>query len=196
MKISEINILCINNATMKDTPTMPRNFLHVSISIFCYFVFTSLISFLLIVGVSSCSSSKPTIQPIETVYVYKDTTVIHTDTIHIDLPNESMTDVVIPTDTLHLETSLAKAEAYIDTTTNTLKGSIENKDAQIEKEIIYKDKIIEKQVFKEIPIEVVKEVKVKDKPWYFNILSIFALLGLATLIRFIKKILNMICHLG
>lgn len=175
---------------------MPRNFLHVSISIFCYFVLTSLISLLLIVGVSSCSSSKPTIQPIETVYVYKDTTVIHTDTIHIDLPNESMTDVVIPTDTLRLETSIAKAEAYIDTTTNTLKGSIENKDAQIEKEIIYKDKIIEKQVFKEIPIEVVKEVKVKEKPWYFNILSIFALLGLATLIRFIKKILNMICHSG
>lgn len=181
---------------LKDTPTMTRNFLHVSMSIFNYFVLTSLISLLLIVGVSSCSSSKLTIQPIETVYVYKDTTIIHTDTIHIDLPKESQTDVVIPTDTLRLETSIAKAEAYIDTVTNTLKGSIENKDAQIEKEIVYKDKIIEKQVFKEIPIEVVKEVKVKEKPWYFNILSIFALLGLATLIKFIKKILNMICHLG
>ena len=180
---------------LKDTATNRSNTTLVSSIIVCFVLF--LLCLLSLAAVSSCSSSKPVIiQPIETIYQYKDSTIIHTDTIHIDLPNESMTDVVIPTDTLHLETSIAKAEAYIDTTTNTLKGKIENKDVPIEKEIRYEEKIIEKIVNKEIPVEVVKEVKVKEKPWYFNILSIFALLGLATLIKIIKKIVNMICHLG
>lgn len=86
-----------------------------------------------------------------TEYVTKDS-IVYT-------PVEVIKEVVPELDTLYMETSVAKAKAYLDTNLNTLKGEMKNK-----KEIIYKDKIvyrdsiiIQKQEVS-IPVEVEKKV--------------------------------------
>lgn len=43
-------------------------------------------------------------------------------------PIERIVDIVPQYDTLHLQTSLAKSKAWVDTTTHTLKGEIQNKE--------------------------------------------------------------------
>jgi len=115
-----------------------------------------LISILVLI---SCGTIKPV--PVETIYNYRDSVIVHVDSIAVDVPVERYVDLVNYTDTLVLETSVAKATAYADTTTRTLKGRIENKPVQLKKEIVYQDRIIEKEVTKEVPVpvEVTKEVK-------------------------------------
>ena len=86
-----------------------------------------------------------------TEYITKDS-IVYT-------PVEVIKEVVPELDTLYMETTVAKAKAYLDTNLNTLKGEMKNK-----KEIIYKDKIvyrdsiiIQKQEVP-VPVEVVKKV--------------------------------------
>lgn len=88
-------------------------------------------------------------------------------------------DVVNDYDTLNLETSYAKATAYVDTTHRTLRGAIENKpDAPVKTQIKWKEKIVYKDsiVTKEVPVEVIKEVTKYPKTyWWFMAISIAAL---------------------
>lgn len=97
------------------------------------------------------------------------------------LEKERIVDVVKPYDTLNLETTYAKAQAYVDTTLRALKGSIENKpDVPVKTQIKWKERIIYrdsiKTVEKEVPVEVIKEVKVYPKTyWWFMAISIAAL---------------------
>lgn len=74
------------------------------------------------------------------------------------IPAEKEADIALPTDTLRLETSLAKAKAWVDTTTNTLKGILQNKTG-ITKEYVFKDRVEYRDSIQrvEIPVEVVKE---------------------------------------
>lgn len=82
--------------------------------------------------------------PIETStlenIVYKDTTIFRDSIVYI--PVEKIKEIVPQYDTLHLETSLAVADAYVDSTTNTLRGNIENKKG-IEYKYVYKDRLVE-----------------------------------------------------
>lgn len=126
----------------------------------------------LIALLTSCAITKPRE---EVVYNYKDSTVVH----HIDsikiIPVEKVVDIVTSYDTLRLETSLAKAEAHVDTMTHTLKGKIENKQGYTQKtKIEYRDRIIRDTTKIKVPYEVEKEVVVKPKIypfllWYFII---------------------------
>lgn len=115
------------------------------------------------------------------VYNIVDSTVYH--------PVEVVKDVVPVYDTLKLETSLANAEAYVDTTTHTLKGKIENK-----KDIVYKYKYITKTEYKdsiqikEVPVEVEKIVTKTKHPFYESILWLFSL---CFLVPFIIKIIKL-----
>lgn len=117
----------------------------------------------------------------ETVVHYIDSTRWHDSTIVSYLTKERYVDIRSIYDTLHLETSYATATAYVDTSYKALKGIIENKDTvpvktQIKwkERIVYKDSI--RTVEKEIPVEVIKEVKVYPKTyWLFMAISIFAL---------------------
>lgn len=82
------------------------------------------------------------------------------------IPKERIVDVVAQYDTLNLETSLAVSQAYVDTTTHTLKGKIENKQGiqqQYTEKIIYKEHRDTLWREKEVPVEVVKEKKVVPK---------------------------------
>ena len=103
-----------------------------------------------------------------TEYITKDS-IVYT-------PVEVIKEVVPELDTLYMETSVAKAKAYLDTNLNTLKGEMKNK-----KEIIYKDKIVYRDSIviqkQEVPVEVEVEKKVVPKWVYYSLgLNILAII--------------------
>ena len=108
-----------------------------------------------------------------TEYITKDS-IVYT-------PVEVIKEVVPELDTLYMETSVAKAKAYLDTNLNTLKGEMKNK-----KEIIYKDKIVYRDsiVFQkqEVPIEIKIEKKVVPG-WCWWLLGINILAIIVFVIR-------------
>ena len=86
------------------------------------------------------------------------------------MTKERYVDIASVYDTLHLETSYAEATAYIDTSYRALKGTIENKDnVPVKTQIKWKEKIVYRDsirtVEKEVPVEVIKEVKVYPKTY-------------------------------
>ena len=103
-----------------------------------------------------------------TEYITKDS-IVYT-------PVEVIKEVVPELDTLYMETSVAKAKAYLDTNLNTLKGEMKNK-----KEIIYRDKIVYRDSIviqkQEVPVEVEVEKKVVPKWVYYSLgLNILAII--------------------
>lgn len=113
---------------------------------------TVLILFFLLL--SGCGTTKYV--PVKETEYVRDTVILKADTVRMTIPVEKIVEVVPQFDTLRMETSVAKAEAYADTATGTLKGKIENKPYEQNKEIQYTEKIrtVEKRV--EVPVEVVK----------------------------------------
>ncbi|MBQ3414539.1 MAG: hypothetical protein IJH39_04160 [Clostridia bacterium] len=90
-------------------------------------------------------------------------------------------------DTLNLETSLAAAKAYLDTTNKKLAGEIKNKDTSIPYQIKWKEKIVYRDslVYKEKEIPVPYEMPVKFVPKFYKfclIWFIVSVLGLAAFI--------------
>ncbi len=146
---------------------------------------TILLSILLCI---SCGTVKPTTVPIETIYNYRDSVIVRVDSVKVDVPVERYVDIVNELDTLVLETSVAKAIAYADTTTRTLKGEIKNKPTQLKKEIVYQDRVIEKEVYKDKPVYVEVEKEVKVHPWYERILWFLSLIGCTSIIYIGYKI--------
>lgn len=141
--------------------------------------FSSFITYLVILlTLFGCGTIKPV--PVETIIQYetRDSLVLRDSTVII--PVERVVDVVPPYDTLKLETSMAEALAWVDTTTHTLKGKLENKTG-IQYKYLYKDRVEYRDsiVTKEIPVEVEKIVN-KHYPyekwlWMYFILSIAAI---------------------
>ena len=111
-----------------------------------------------------------------TEYVTKDS-IVYT-------PVEVIKEVVPELDTLYMETSVAKAKAYLDTNLNALKGEMKNK-----KEIIYRDKIVYRDSIiiqkQEVPVEV--EVVKKVVPswcWWLLGINILAVIYFAIRLYF------------
>ncbi len=94
----------------------------------------------------------------------------------VEVPVERVVDVVPLYDTLRLETSVAEAEAYVDTVFHALRGNIRNK-SQILRETIrtteveYRDSVVYREV--PVPYEVEREVKVVPK--FYRFLAWYAL---------------------
>ena len=128
----------------------------------------------ILIFLSSCSCFKHV--PREEIhYVQKDSTILKiVDSVRI-IPVEKVIDIVHPYDTLKLETSLAQAEAFVDTTTHTLKGKIEG----LEKCVKIVEKYVEKcdTIYVKVPVtvEVVKEKKVVPKFFWGTL--VYAVLG-------------------
>ena len=101
----------------------------------------------------------------------KDTVLIKADTVKVDIPVEVKVNVVPELDTLKMETSVAEAQAYLDTLTQTLKGTLKNKKTELKKEIqvVEKTKYVEHKVEVPVPYEV---VKTKTPLWAWIMLSI------------------------
>ena len=96
----------------------------------------------------------------QTIVNYRDSLVIRDSVRLISLPVESEKDYSRYPDTLYLETSLAGAKTWLDTSANVLRGEIHNKPVAklpvpVKEHTVYKDNL----VYKEVPVEVVKEVK-------------------------------------
>ena len=121
------------------------------------------------VAILACSCGTPKYIT-EKEYI-KDTVVVKADTVKVEIPKEVVVNVVPQLDTLKMETSVAESTAYLDTLTQTLKGSIKNKKTELKKEIqvVEKTKYVEHKVEVPVPYEV---VKTKTPLWAWIMLSI------------------------
>ena len=118
----------------------------------------------LVMGCGICKRQYiPVESKIDSIYIEK--VVERIDTVNIEVPGEKV--YVIAADSSHLETTVAISDAKIDST-GMLHHSLENKDVELKKEIVYIDRIIEKkvEVEKEVPVEV--KVPVKYVPNYYK----------------------------
>lgn len=123
--------------------------------------------------------------------VIRDSVRVKDSTIFIQIPIERIVDVVPVYDTLKLETTLAQAEAYVDTLTHTLKGNIVNRRDSIKVVVKYLDRKVEilrdSIQVKEVPVEVEVIRKVIPKwVWYLLVFNVLVLLILG--VRFYLKL--------
>ena len=135
-----------------------------------------LIALLLLITATACKTIQYVPIKGDTVVEYRDTTIWKDSLIYT--PVEVVKEVVPQMDTLNMETSLASATAYVDTTTNTLKGSIKNKKG-ITEQIKWREKIVYRDslVTQEVPVEVQVTKEVKTHFWYEKILWVLSLLA-------------------
>lgn len=128
------------------------------------------------------SCSTPKYITVKETEVIKDTVKIKADTVRVEIPKEVVVNVVPELDTLKMETSIAESTAYLDTLTNTLKGTLKNKKTELQKEIqtVEKIKFVEHKV--EVPVEV-EVVKTKTPRWAWVLLLINITVVVSFLIR-------------
>ena len=128
------------------------------------------------------SCSTPKYITVKETEVIKDTVKIKADTVRVEIPKEVIVNVVPELDTLKMETSIAESTAYLDTLTNTLKGTLKNKKTELQKEIqtVEKTKFFEHKV--EVPVEV-EVVKTKTPRWAWVLLLINITVLVSFLIR-------------
>ena len=129
---------------------------------------------------TSCSTIKY-IPVKETEYVTVTETLVDT-VIKWEPPIEKIVNETKDT-TSTVETSLAKSTATVSN--GTLHHSIENKKDSIKTKIVYKDKIVTKTEYKEVPVEVEVEKKVVPSwcCWLLGI-NILVIIGFAIRLYF------------
>ena len=135
---------------------------------------------LIILLLTSCSTIKY-IPVKETEYVTVTETLV--DTVIKWAPPIEKTDKETKDTTSTVETSLAKSTATVSN--GTLHHTIENKKDSIKTKIVYKDKIVTKTEYKEVPVEV--EVEKKVVPgwcWWLLGINILAAIGFAIRLYF------------
>ena len=137
------------------------------------------------VAILACSCGTPKYITVKEKEYIKDTVLIKADTVKVDIPVEVKVNVVPELDTLKMETSVAEAEAFLDTLTQTLKGSLKNKKIELKKEIqtIEKTKFVERKVEVPVPYEVVK-TKVPLWAWILLSFNVSLLIGFLIRLKF------------
>ena len=129
---------------------------------------------LFLLSFMGCSTTRyATVSGVEKeVTNYKDSIRIR-DSIVV-IPVERIVDIVPQYDTLKLETTQARAKAYVDTTLHLLRGSIENKDkakTEIREVVKFVERTDTIYVEKPVPYEV--EKKVRYVPAFFKFTALF-----------------------
>lgn len=133
----------------------------------------------------ACASQKVVYVPTEaqTIIEYRDSVVHIIDTIKIEVPRESIKEVMPLIDTSRLETSVAWSEAYIDTLDRKLHHRLENKQTALKAKvdtivkIEYVDKIIERAVIQEVEVPVKYVPTIYKYSLWFSIAVIAFILG-------------------
>lgn len=118
---------------------------------------------------------------------YKDSIRIR-DSIVI-IPIERIVDIVPIYDTLKMETTQARAKAYVDTTLHLLRGSIENKDktkTEVREVIKFVERTDTLYIEKPIPYEVEKKVRYVPAIYKLSLIFMIATIFL-TVIRLILR---------
>ena len=105
------------------------------------------------------------------------------------IPVERIVDIVPAYDTLNLETTQARAKAYVDTTLHLLRGSIENKDkakTEVREVIRFVERTDTVYVEKPVPYEVEKRVRYVPAIYKLSLIFMIATIVLA-IIRLILR---------
>lgn len=118
----------------------------------------------------------------------------HKDSIRIRdsivvIPVERIVDIVPVYDTLKMETTQAKAKAYVDTTLHLLRGSIENKDkakTEVREVIKFVERTDTLYIEKPVPYEVEKQVRYVPAIYKLSLIFMIATIVL-TVIRLILR---------
>ena len=133
--------------------------------------------FILLFIVCSCGPVRYIpIEKNETINI-RDSVVLRDSTVITYLQKEKIKEIVPELDTLVMNTKYAKSVSYLDTTTNTLQGTLEQLDSvPVKTKILYKDRIIYKDHFIDRDVPVPVEVKEKYIPKIFWINLIFNIL--------------------
>lgn len=152
-------------------------------------LFNIFLFIILLLSFVGCSTTRyvPVKETEKEVVNYKDSVRIR-DSIVV-IPVERIVDVVPAYDTLRLETTQARAKAYVDTTLHLLRGSIENKDkakTEVREVVKFVERTDTVYVEKPVPYEV--EKKVRYVPAIYKLSLIFMIAAIAlTVIRLILK---------
>ena len=118
---------------------------------------------------------------------YKDSIRIR-DSIVV-IPVERIVDVVPTYDTLKLETTQARAKAYVDTALHLLRGSIENKDkakTEVREVVKFVERTDTIYIEKPVPYEVEKKVRYVPAIYKLSLIFMIAAIGLTVLRLFLK----------
>ena len=133
-----------------------------------------IIYIIFILSFIGCSTTRyvPVKETEKEVTNYKDSIRIR-DSIVV-IPVERIVDIVPAYDTLNLETTQAKAKAYVDTTLHLLRGSIENKE-RAKTEVREVVKFVERTdtIYVENPLPYEVEKKVRYVPAFFKFTALF-----------------------
>ena len=138
-------------------------------NIFLFIVFTVfLLSFV------GCSTTRyvPVKEIEKEVTNYKDSIRIR-DSIVV-IPVERIVDIVPQYDTLKMETTQARAKAYVDTTLHLLRGSIENKNnskTEVREVVKFVERTDTLYIEEPVPYEV--EKRVRYVPAFFKFTALF-----------------------
>ena len=136
-----------------------------------------------------CSTTRyvPVKETEKEVVNYKDSIQIR-DSIVV-IPVERIIDIVPQYDTLKLETTQAKAKAYVDTTLRLLRGSIENKErakTEVREVVKFVERTDTIYVEKPVPYEVEKRVRYVPSIYKLSLIFMIAAIGL-TVLRLILR---------
>ena len=136
-----------------------------------------------------CSTTRyvPVKETEKEVVNYKDSIRIR-DSIVVT-PIERIVDVVPTYDTLKLETTQARAKAYVDTTLHLLRGSIENKDkakTEVREVIRFVERTDTVYIEKPVPYEVEKKVKYVPAIYKLSLIFMIAAIGLTVIRLFLR----------
>ena len=113
----------------------------------------------------------------------------HKDSIRIKdsivvIPVERIVDIVPAYDTLKLETTQARAKAYVDTTLHLLRGSIENKDkakTEVREVVKFVERTDTLYIDKPVPYEVEKQVRYVPAIYKLALIFMIATIALAVI---------------
>lgn len=136
-----------------------------------------------------CSTTRyvPAKETEKEVTNYKDSIRIK-DSIVV-IPVERIVDIVPAYDTLNLETTQAKAKAYVDTALHLLRGSIENKDkakTEVREVVKFVERTDTLYIDKPVPYEVEKQVRYVPAIYKLSLIFMIATIVL-TVIRLILR---------
>ena len=136
-----------------------------------------------------CSTTRyvPVKETEKEVTNYKDSIRIR-DSIVV-IPVERIVDVVPAYDTLKLETTQARAKAYVDTTLHLLRGSIENKDkakTEVREVVKFVERTDTIYIEKPVPYEVEKKVRYVPSIYKWSLIFMIATIFL-TVLRLILR---------
>ena len=152
-------------------------------------IFLFILITILLLSFMGCSTTRyvPVKEVEKEVTNYKDSIRIR-DSIVV-IPVERIVDIVPQYDTLKMETTQARAKAYVDTALHLLRGSIENKDkakTEVREVVKFVERTDTLYIDKPVPYEVEKQVRYVPAIYKLSLIFMIATIAL-TVIRLILR---------